>query len=418
LTQFVRGLNLLEVVTPYVARCTRCMSRNHAARIPVGLLYSQSGFYGAVGRKMLNGALLGIRQINDAAAGFRLEPLIVDPGGDPARYYQFCDTMLQQQVRHFIGCYTSAARREILPLIEGSGSLLWHAARYEGFESSDNIIYVGAAPNQHVVPLARHMITHFSAEVYCVGSDYIWTWETNRVLREIVAAAGGRLLAERLVSFGDTAMDLIIADIVRLRPPAIFNTLVGESAYSFFRAYDQARRRVALAPVLSCSLCEPELDLIGKQAAAGHITCSPYFATLDNPANRTFVRAYKAAFGVDAIPFADAEASYVCAMLLGRAIQNAGTADASVVRKAVLADRFDAPQGPVRIDGANNHCFVTPRLARSTEAGTFEVFWQASEPVKPDPFLVWVDTGKILEPDGWPRREARNPVAPHLRVVK
>ncbi len=394
------------------------MSRNEAACIPVGLLYSQSGFYGAVGREMLNGALLGIRQINDAAAGFRLEPLIVDPGGDPARYYQFCETMLRQQVRHFIGCYTSAARRQILPLIEGSDSLLWHAARYEGFESSDNVIYVGAAPNQHVVPLARHMMAHFSAEVYCVGSDYIWTWETNRVLREIVSAAGGGLLAERLVPFGETAMELIIADILRLRPPVIFNTLVGESAYSFFRAYDQARRHTNLAPVLSCSLGEPELRLIGKPAAAGHITCSPYFATLDNPANRAFVRIYKATFGVDATPFADAEASYVCAMLLGRAIRNAGTANASAVRKAVLADRFDAPQGPVRIDPANNHCFVTPRLARSTGDGSFDVFWQAPEPVQPDPFLVWLETEKALEPEGWLGPEIRRHAAPHLRVVK
>ncbi len=415
MTLVVLRLNLLEAVDRHFARY---MSRNHAERIPVGLLYSQSGFYGTVGRKMLNGALLGIRQINDAAVGFRLEPLIVDPGGDPARYYQFCEAMLQQQVRHFIGCYTSTARREILPLIESSGSLLWHAARYEGFESSDNVIYVGAAPNQHVVPLARYMMTHFGAEVYCVGSDYIWTWETNRVLREIVSAGGGGLLAERLVPFGDTALDLIIADILRRRPPVIFNTLVGESAYHFFRAYDRARRRETLAPVLSCSLCEPELDLIGKQAAAGHITCSPYFATLKNPANRAFVQDYKTAFGADAAPFADAEASYVCAMLLGRAIQNAGTANVSLVREAALADRFDAPQGPLRIDWTNNHCFVTPRLARSTEAGTFEIFWQASEPVKPDPFLVWMDTGKILEPDDWPRREIRRPAASHLRVVK
>jgi branched-chain amino acid transport system substrate-binding protein len=368
---------------------------------------------------MLNGALLGIAQINAAAKSFLLQPLVVDPGGDPARYYHHCETMLRQkQVRHFIGCYTSAARRQVLPLVEGADSLLWHAARYEGFESSDNVIYVGAAPNQHVVPLARHMLTHINTEVYCVGSNYIWTWETNRVLREIVSAAGGRLLAERLVPLGDTGMDFIIADILRLRPPAIFNTLVGESAYSFFRAYHQARLRVSLPPVLSCSLCEPELRLIGAREAAGHITCSPYFATLGGAANRRFVSDYQATFGPDAIPFADAEASYVCAMLLGRAIQRAGTAHASAVRKAVFDDRFDAPQGPIHIDPENNHCFVTPRLARSTEAGTFEVFWEAPEPVKPDPFLVWLDADKDRQPDDRPEPEGRRRAAPHLRVVK
>lgn len=387
--------------------------------IPVGLLYSQSGIYGAVGREMLNGALLGINQINASGTGFQLHPLIVDPGGDPARYYQLCENMLRHgDVRHFIGCYTSAIRRQVLPLIEGTDGLLWHAARYEGFESSDNVIYVGAAPNQHVVPLARHMIANISTDVYCVGSNYIWTWETNKVLRELVSAAGGGLLAERLVPLGDTGMDFIIAEIRRLRPPAIFNTLVGKSAYSFFRAYHRARLQMDLPPVLSCSLCEPELQLIGPEAGAGHITCSPYFATLREPANRQFVTDYRDAFGPAATPFADAEASYVCAMLLGRAIQRAGTAHPPDVRKAVSLDRFDAPQGPIQIDPENNHCFVTPRLARSTTEGTFDVFWQAPRPVKPDPFLVWLDADKPPLPYHRPHAEIRRRRAPHLRVVK
>jgi urea transport system substrate-binding protein len=123
------------------------MSRNElVSHIPVGLLDSQSGFYGNVGREMLNGALLGIAQINASAPGFLLELLIVDPGGDPARYYDHCETMLRRDnVRHFIGCYISAARRQVRPLIEGSDTLLWHAARYEGFESSDDVIYIGAS---------------------------------------------------------------------------------------------------------------------------------------------------------------------------------------------------------------------------------------------------------------------------------
>ncbi|HEX2941917.1 MAG TPA: transporter substrate-binding domain-containing protein [Rhodopila sp.] len=388
-------------------------------RIPVGLLYSQTGFYGAVGRQMLNGALLGINQINALNPGFQLQPLVVDPGGDPGQYYRLCETMLRHQgVRHFIGCYTSATRRQVLPLIEGADALLWHAARYEGFESSENVIYVGAAPNQHVVPLARHMIAHISADVYCVGSNYIWTWETNKVMRDLVSAAGGRLLAERLVPMGDTGMDFIIAEIRRLRPPAVFNTLVGESAYSFFQSYHRARQRMDLPPVLSCSLCEPELQLIGAEAGAEHITCSPYFSTLRNPANRRFVTDYRAAFGCNATPFADAEASYVCAMLLGRAVQRAGSAEPAEVRRAVSLDRFDAPQGSVRIDPENNHCFVTPRLARSTTAGTFDVFWQAPRPVKPDPFLVWLDVDNSSLPAAPPQAEIRHRRVPHLRVVK
>jgi ABC-type branched-subunit amino acid transport system substrate-binding protein len=115
-----------------------------------------------------------------------------------AAYHTACaDLIREEQVDHIVGCYTSASRKQVIPIVERTERLLWHPARYEGFESSDNVIYVGAAPNQHVVPLVRHMLDHISHDVFCVGSNYVWTWETNRVIREIVTSAGGRILAER-----------------------------------------------------------------------------------------------------------------------------------------------------------------------------------------------------------------------------
>ena len=170
--------------------------------------------------------------------------------------------------------------------------------------------------------------------------------------------------------------------------------------------------------MLSCSLCEPELQVIGPEAAAGHIASSAYFASLRNEPNRRFLRRYREAFGPSATPFVDAEASYVCAMLLGRAISRAGTANAPDVRRAVSTDRFDAPQGPVRIDPDNNHCFVTPRLARSLADGTFEIFWEAPEPVKPDPFLVWLDVDELAEAAVGRNHQGPPVRATHLRIVK
>ena len=117
--------------------------------------------------------------------------MVFDPGGDLQNYQEHCELLIRDKgVRHIVGCYTSASRKQVLPLIERYDRLLWHSARYEGFENSDNVIYVGAAPNQHVVPLARHMIETLGTSVYCVGANYLWTWETNRVLQEIVT--GGR----------------------------------------------------------------------------------------------------------------------------------------------------------------------------------------------------------------------------------
>ena len=294
---------------------------------------------------------------------------------------------------HFVGCYTSAARRQVLPLVEAADALLWHPARYEGFESSDNVIYVGAAPNQHIVPLARYMFEHIGSDAYSIGSHYIWTWETARVLREMLQAADGRMVAERTLPLGETSVDHAVKEILRLRPSAVLNTLVGQSSYAFFRAYHAARLRThsVLPPVLSCSLCEPELRIIGAEAGAGHITCSPWFQSLDTPENHLFLSRYHARFGSTGSPPMDAQASYVCVLLVGRAIRTAGSPAVDAVRHALYRDSFLAPQGPVRIDPDNNHSYATPRIARSNAVGQFDLLWQSPTPIRPDPYLAWLD---------------------------
>jgi hypothetical protein len=101
---------------------------------------------------------------------FSFAPHWRDPGGGGATYHTACDDLIrEEQVEHIVGCYTSASRKYIIPIVERTERLLWHLARYEGFESSDNVIDVGAAPNHTVVPLARHMLEHISIDVFGIG---------------------------------------------------------------------------------------------------------------------------------------------------------------------------------------------------------------------------------------------------------
>jgi urea transport system substrate-binding protein len=386
--------------------------------IPVGLLYSRSGPYAHMGAEMINGALLAIEEINSSDFGFRLAPISVDPGGDPERYEAACAEMInRQKVTHIVGCYTSASRKQVLPQLARSNALLWHPARYEGFEACENIVYVGAAPNQHVVPLARHMIGSIGRDVFCVGSNYIWTWETNRVLREIVETAGGSIVGERVVAFGDTDITHLVDAILEKRPAVVFNTLVGQTSYAFFRVWEEARRLHGLSiPILSCSLSEPELKLIGPEASVGHVTSSVYFDTVDREENRSFVERYRRRFGASRSPFSDAEASYVSVMLLGRAIRRAGRPGITAVLDAAYRDRFEAPHGAVWLDPKNNHCYLTPRLATSRADFHFDVFWQAEAPVRPDPYLARLDPVGLAETEL--QSGNRSHKAPYLRVVR
>ena len=393
--------------------------------IPVGVVFSSSGSYGTVGEEMLHGALLAIEEVNQCPEfDFTFAPKVANPAGDLDQYRLLCEDMLRTQgVRHVVGCYTSSSRKEVIPVFEKLDALLWYPSHYEGFESCNNVIYTGAAPNQHIVPLIDYMLRNYGNRVYCIGSNYIWAWENNRIMREIVLGCKGGVAAEKYLPVGSTDIAHVIDEIAETQPDFIFSTLIGESSYAFLRAYSEAGRHNALfdpaaIPVTSCNLSEPELLAIGGQAALGHIASSVYFQSMDRDENRTFLSRFKARFGADKVTSTDAEASYIAAILLARAIHAAQSTEIELVKQAVYGCELAAPQGPVRIDSDNNHSYLTPSLGRSRGDGEFEIIWTADAAVKPDPYLVRFDIrqffGDLNRDENRPMMASRS----GLRVIK
>lgn len=368
--------------------------RQQRASIPVGIIFSTDGSYADIGRDMRDGALLALRQVNaDPHFAFTLKPVIVNPGGSLDDYRTGCDSLLRNRdIRHVIGCYTSSSRKEIIPVIEKYDALLWYPSHYEGFESCDSVIYGGAAPNQHLVPLAEWVLPRYGTKVYCIGSNYIWPWENNRIMRQLATGCGGRVMRERYLPVGSGDVDEVVREIAELRPDFIFNTLIGTSSYAFYRAYhalSQADPSFApdRRPIVSCSLSEPELLAIGQQASIGHIASSVYFQSIDRPENAAFIADFRNAFGADRVTSADAESAWLVARLLALSLQDTQSAAIPDVKRALYKCRLDAPQGPVWIDADNNHAWLTPRIGRSVAGGAFEILSEGT-PTRPDPYLA------------------------------
>ncbi len=353
------------------------------------MLLSSTGPYAVVARSMQNGILLAAEQACQAG----LELVFADPGGEPARYGELCADLLRSGVRHVIGCYTSSSRKDVIPLFEKHDALLWYPSHYEGFETSTHVIYTGAVPNQHVIPLTRYLVSGGRKRAFCIGSNYIWAWENNRILRDELSRHGGAVLAERYVAVGETDFTGLIGAILAARPDVVFSTLIGSSAYAFLGAlraacaaagFDQA----AEMPVASCSLSEPELEAIDPAAVDGHLSASVYFSTIATPQNRAFLAAHDARFPGGPAASADAEASYIATLLLAGAVAAAGSDDVAAVRRAVVGQRLQAPQGEVWIDEATSHAFLTPRIGRSNKRARFDILMEARAPERPDPYLV------------------------------
>lgn len=363
--------------------------------IPLGLMFSRQGPYAAVGTTMFRGAQLAVHEIaQDAGYDFHFDIHSVEPGGRDHGYVSAArDLLAVPGLTHVVGCYTSSSRKEVLPVFEKRDAVLWYPSHYEGFETSETIVYTGAAPNQHVVPLTHFILSEGGRRAFMLGSNYIWAWENNRIMRDILGRNGGQVLAERYLPVDEVEMDEIVDLILRHRPDFIFSTLIGESAYSFFRCL----RRKCLAagvdqprdlPVLSCSLAEFELPLIGD-ACDGHVSSSVYFSSVQTDANDRFLTAWDQMYPGAGQTSADAESSYIAVHMLARAIRQAGTAEPQAVLRALSTVSFDAPQGLVRIDPENRHSYLWPRIGRSRSDGTFEILHSSNRLVRPDPYLVW-----------------------------
>lgn len=376
----------------------------------IGLMFSSTGPYGSVAGPMLNGALLAVSEVNDVGP-VRLDPIIVNPGGDLSRYAALSTQLLSSGVMQVVGCYTSSSRKEVIPAFEKHDGMLWYPSHYEGFESSDNVIYTGAAPNQHILPLIDYLMSSYGDRAFCVGSNYIWAWENNRILREVVVARGGAVLAERYLPVGETDFAKTIEAIVAARPSFVFSSLIGVSGYSFIRHLREAciARGIdqpSVMPVASCNLNEPDLVDIGEGAMDGHISSSVYFSSLQTDESRSFVARYAAAYPEKPWASADAEASYIAVKLLAAAMAEARSDEIGAVRRALANHRLAAPQGEVLVDAETMHLYLTPRIGRSRSDASFDVIRQASAPIRPDPYLV-----RFSATDGWDSPASR------LRVV-
>ena len=380
-----------------------------SGEIPLGVLYSVTGTYSLIGQACLDGARLGLEEVNrDPRYPFAFRAEIGDPGANIDLYHALSENMLRERgCRHIIGTITS--------IIEKHDALLWYMCPYEGFECCENVIYTGASPNQHIVPLFRYLLPRFGKKAYLVGSNYIWGWETNRTARELVQASGGKVVGEKYLAFSSLDVDRLIEDIREQQPDFVLNNLVGTTSYAFLAAYHAAAKDdPAFAPdnrpVVSCNFTEAELGSVGS-SATGLISTAIYFDSLEQPESRAFRQRVAERFGAARRNSVYLINAYIAVKLLAEAILACGSDEIEAVKEALFALELDTPLGPMRIDSRTNHAALRPYIGRLEADGHFKIIEAAEEPIAADPYLVDFDA-QVFAADI--NRRATTP----LRVVK
>ena len=375
-------------------------SENKKKTVKVGLLHSLTGTMSISEIAVRDAELLAIEEINAAGGilGCQIKVVEEDGKSNPRMFAEKARKLLMEdKVATIFGCWTSDSRKAVQPVVEELYGLLWYPVQYEGFEASPNIMYMGASPNQQVVPAIDFCTEKLGKRMYLIGSDYVFPHTCNAIIKSQLKHLGGTCVAEVYVPMHEADFSKIVKEIKELKPDVIINTLNGSSNQSFFSQLKYSGLDAEDIPVMSFSVSESEIKSIGADKLKGHYLAWNYFESTATAKNTRFVADFKKEFG-DNIAVGDPEeAAYNAVNLWASACTRAGSFDVEAVRIAAKGISYIAPEGIVTIDGSNQHLYKIIRIGKIDERGQVEELYSSTAPVKPDPYLSTYAWARGLE---------------------
>lgn len=371
-------------------------SGEDSGTVKVGLLHSQTGSMAISEQAVLDAEKLAIDEINKAGGvlGRQIEYQEEDGASDPSTFATKAEKLVDQDgISTVFGCWTSSSRKAVKSIFEDYNALLFYPVQYEGMESSSNIVYTGAAPNQQIVPAVEYLIEQGYKKFFLLGSDYVFPRTANMIISAQVENAGLEVVGEEYADMNQTDFAAIIAKIEEAQPDVIVNTLNGTGNVSFFKQMSEKNYTSDVYMTMSFSIAEEEVATIGSDILKGHMVSWNYYQTTETEKNKKFVEAYKAAYGEDRVTSDPAEAAYDAVYLWKAAVEAAESFEVEEVLKAIEAGgiSYDAPEGTVTLDGSNHHLAKPVRIGQVGEDGLIYEVYSTDAPVEPDPYLETYD---------------------------
>lgn len=359
--------------------------------VKVGLLHSLTGSMAISEKSVRDAEVLAIKEINAAGGvnGKQIEYVEEDGASEPSTFATKAEKLIDSEgVSTIFGCWTSSSRKAVKPIVEEYGSLLWYPVQYEGMESSSNIVYTGAAPNQQIVPAIDYLLEQGYKKFFLLGSDYVFPRTANMIINAQLEAKGAEAVGEEYADMDQTDFAAIISKIEAAKPDVIINTLNGTGNVSFFKQMSEKNYTSKDYMTMSFSIAEEEVATIGADILKGHMVSWNYYQTTDTEKNKEFVKAYKDAYGENRVTSDPAEAAYDAVYLWKAACEKADSFEPEDVIKAVESGEisFDAPEGTVTIQGDNHHLVKPVRIGQVGDDGLINEIY-ATDPVAPDPYL-------------------------------
>ena len=376
--------------------------------IKVGVLHSLSGTM-AISETTLKDTVLMLVEDQNAAGGLlgcELEAVVVDPASDWPLFAEKARELLSvHEVDVIFGNWTSVSRKSVLPVVEELNGLLFYPVQYEGEESSKNVFYTGAAPNQQAIPATDYLIEELGVEKFALlGTDYVYPRTTNNILESYLGDQG--VAAEDIfvnyTPFGHSDWSKIVSDVVALgadgKKVGVISTINGDANIGFYKELAAQGVSAEDIPVIAFSVGEEELSGLDTSNLVGHLAAWNYFQSAEGPANAAFVAKWKDKMGAARVTNDPMEAHYIGFNMWAQAVEQAGTTEVDAVRGAMYGQTFDNLTGSVAEMLPNHHLTKPVLIGEITEDGQFDILSQ-TDPVPGDAWTDYLPESAVLEAD-------------------
>lgn len=381
-----------------------------ADTIKIGVLHSLSGTMAISETTLKDTMLMLIEEQNKKGGllGKQLEAVVVDPASNWPLFAEKARELLgPKEVDVIFGAWTSVSRKSILPVIEEMNGLLFYPVQYEGEESSRNVFYTGAAPNQQAIPAVEYLIEEEEVERWVLaGTDYVYPRTTNKILEAYLIAKGvaPEDIMINYTPFGHSDWQTIVSDIKKFgstgKKTAVVSTINGDANIPFYKELGNQGVEAGDIPVIAFSVGEEELAGLDTKPLVGHLAAWNYFQSVDAEVNAEFVKTWQAFIGDENRVTNDPmEAHYIGFNMWVKAVEKAGTTETDAVEEAIIGIAVPNLSGGYSSMLPNHHITKPVLIGEIQEDGQFDIVSSTDGLVAGDAWSDYLPGSKDLISD-------------------
>jgi len=378
--------------------------------IKVGVLHSLSGTMAISETTLKDTMLMLIDEQNKKGGllGKELEAVVVDPASDWPLFAEKARELIEkEEVAAIFGAWTSVSRKSVLPVIEELNGLMFYPVQYEGEESSKNVFYTGAAPNQQAIPAVDYLMDEVGAERWVLaGTDYVYPRTTNKILEAYLLDKGvpASDILINYTPFGHSDWQSIVSEIKEFgsagKKTAVVSTVNGDANVPFYKELANQGVSAEDIPVIAFSVGEEELSGFDTSPLVGHLAAWNYFMSLDSEENDEFIDAWHSFIGDEERVTNDPmEAHYIGFNMWVKAVEKAGTTDTDAVEAAMIGISVPNLSGGFSTMMPNHHITKPVLIGEIQDDGQFDIVWETSGLVAGDAWSDFLPDSKQLISD-------------------